>query len=58
MIIDFHTHVFPDKIAGKTIELLAKKASEIKEKYGVIEDFLDSISMDEYLQKAKTVRRR
>lgn len=26
---------------------------EIKEKYGVIEDFLDSISMDEYLQKAK-----
>ena len=25
MIIDFHTHVFPDKIAGKTIELLSKK---------------------------------
>ncbi len=24
-IIDFHTHAFPDKIAGRTIELLAKK---------------------------------
>ncbi len=25
MIIDFHTHIFPDKIAGKTIELLSEK---------------------------------
>ena len=25
MIIDFHTHVFPDKIAKRTIELLAEK---------------------------------
>ena len=25
MIIDFHTHVFPEKIAGKTIELLKAK---------------------------------
>ena len=25
-IIDFHTHAFPDKIAGKTIDLLSKKA--------------------------------
>ena len=25
-IIDFHTHAFPDKIAGKTIELLSNKA--------------------------------
>jgi predicted TIM-barrel fold metal-dependent hydrolase len=25
MIIDFHTHIFPDKIAAKTIELLSKK---------------------------------
>ena len=24
MIIDFHTHIFPDKIAAKTIELLKK----------------------------------
>lgn len=26
MIIDFHTHIFPDKIAGKTIEHLSGKA--------------------------------
>lgn len=25
MIIDFHSHIFPDKIAGKTIELLSQK---------------------------------
>ena len=25
MIIDFHTHIFPDKIAKKTIELLSQK---------------------------------
>ncbi len=25
MIIDFHTHVFPDKIAGRTIEYLSQK---------------------------------
>lgn len=27
MIIDFHTHTFPDKIAGKVIESLASKAN-------------------------------
>lgn len=27
MIIDFHTHAFPDKIAEKTIDALSKKAS-------------------------------
>ena len=27
MIIDFHTHIFPDKIAGATIEALSKNAS-------------------------------
>ena len=26
MIIDFHTHVFPDKIAERTIEILSKKS--------------------------------
>lgn len=29
MIIDFHTHIFPDKIAGATIEKLSK-ASDSK----------------------------
>ncbi len=27
MIIDFHTHVFPEKIAARTIDLLSKKGS-------------------------------
>ncbi len=27
MIIDFHTHIFPDKIAEKTIDYLAKRAN-------------------------------
>ncbi len=27
MIIDFHTHIFPDKIASKTISFLSEKAS-------------------------------
>ena len=27
MIIDFHTHVFPDKIAHKTIAMLSEKAN-------------------------------
>ena len=26
MIIDFHTHIFPDKIAARTIEALEAKA--------------------------------
>ena len=25
-VIDFHTHIFPDKIAKKTIDLLSAKA--------------------------------
>lgn len=36
MIIDFHTHVFPDKIAGRTIEHLAKKADIIPYSDGTI----------------------
>ena len=27
MLVDFHTHIFPDKMAGKTIELLAQRAN-------------------------------
>ena len=27
MIIDFHTHIFPDKIAKKTIDFLAAKGN-------------------------------
>ena len=28
-IIDFHTHIFPDKIASRTIESLAKNSTSI-----------------------------
>lgn len=27
MIVDFHTHIFPDKIANKTVQILEKKAN-------------------------------
>lgn len=27
MLIDFHTHIFPEKIAAKTLELLAGRSS-------------------------------
>ncbi len=33
MIIDFHTHVFPDRIAGKTIELLSVKSGGLIPSY-------------------------
>ncbi len=26
MVVDFHTHIFPEKIAGKTITYLEEKA--------------------------------
>ena len=29
MVIDFHTHIFPDKIANRTIESLAKNSTSI-----------------------------
>lgn len=29
MIIDFHTHIFPDKIAARTIFLLKEQAHNI-----------------------------
>ena len=42
----------PEKILDVSVSS-TNLLQEIKEKYGVIENFLDSISMDEYLQKAK-----
>lgn len=37
MIIDFHTHVFPDKIAKKTVEFLAQKSDNSPEFDGTLE---------------------
>ena len=41
MIIDFHTHVFPDKIAVKTVELLAEKGGIPPFSDGTVSALLD-----------------
>ena len=38
MIIDFHTHAFPEKIAANTLELLSKKAQTYTFCQGTVED--------------------
>ena len=45
MIIDFHTHIFPDKIAGKTIESLSNKANVKAATNGTLDGLL--LSMEE-----------
>lgn len=42
MIIDFHTHAFPDKIAYKTIDTLARKANIPKFRDGAVSDLRES----------------
>lgn len=36
MVIDFHTHVFPDKIASKTIAILAEKSGAVPSTDGTV----------------------
>lgn len=43
MIIDFHTHIFPDKIAGKTIESLGTLAGINAATDGTLNGLLDSM---------------
>lgn len=43
MIVDFHTHVFPDRIAEKTIDLLAKKANIKAYGNGTVSDLYEKI---------------
>ena len=43
MIIDFHTHIFPDKIAGKTIESLGTLAGVKAATDGTLNGLLDSM---------------
>ena len=43
MIIDFHTHIFPDKIAGKTIESLEKISGITASTNGTLEGLLASM---------------
>lgn len=43
MIIDFHTHTFPDKIAEKTIAYLAKKGNVTPYREGTLSSLKDSM---------------
>lgn len=43
MIIDFHTHIFPDKIAEKTIQSLSNKANVKASTNGTLEGLLQSM---------------
>lgn len=43
MIIDFHTHVFPDKIAYKTVEALAQSVDDKPYTDGTISSLLNSM---------------
>ncbi|MBE6578091.1 MAG: metal-dependent hydrolase [Ruminococcaceae bacterium] len=43
MIIDFHTHIFPDKIAGKTIELLSEKGGIPPFSNGTVNGLIDKM---------------
>jgi len=43
MIIDFHTHIFPEKIAVKTIELLSEKADIPAHSNGTAEGLLQKM---------------
>ena len=43
MIIDFHTHIFPDKIAARTIEALEAKAGLTASTDGTLNGLLASM---------------
>ena len=43
MIIDFHTHVFPDKIAQSTVDALALKSNGTPSTNGSVNGLLDAI---------------
>ncbi len=43
MLIDFHTHVFPDKIAEKTINALANNANNVPYTDGTVEGLLQAM---------------
>ena len=43
MVIDFHTHIFPDKIAQKTIDYLAEKGGNTPWSNGTVEGLLSGM---------------
>lgn len=46
-IIDFHTHIFPDRIAGRTMEILAEKCREVPHTDGTTTALLESMKKAE-----------
>lgn len=40
MIIDFHTHIFPDKIAGRTLDYLSDILEQVRLQTEHIPDFV------------------
>jgi len=46
MIIDFHTHIFPDRIAAPTIELLSQKAGIPAHTNGSVDGLLHAMERD------------
>ena len=43
MIVDFHTHIFPDKIANKTVQILEKKANMPSHSDGTYDGLISSM---------------
>ena len=43
MLIDFHTHIFPDKIAKSTIDALASNAHNVPYTDGTVQGMLDAL---------------
>lgn len=44
MIIDFHTHVFPDKIAKSTIDALAKNSTSVPHTDGTVNGMVEAMN--------------
>lgn len=53
MVIDFHTHIFPDKIAAKTIESLGAVAGVNAATDGTLNGLLDSMQICRLLKKRR-----
>ncbi|MBP5686689.1 MAG: metal-dependent hydrolase, partial [Clostridia bacterium] len=44
MIIDFHTHAFPDKIAAKTVDFLKEKSNTVPRTDGTVQNLSEKAS--------------
>ena len=51
MIIDFHTHAFPDALAVKTIPMLAEKSGTVPHTDGTADGLAAVLSNPEMMEK-------